>query len=128
MSPRLSLHRRGIPSCVCYVRDRGHVHQTNEQTILKEPCRLEFRADNVNANVPLRLKGIASFSKSVSARMGWIETRSVLSELISHLIESEDLENADVVQELTPSPIKRDDIDLNNLITWTMITMDNFHM
>ena len=73
---------------------------------------MEFRADNVNANVPFRLKGILSFSKSVSARMGWIETVSVLSELISHLIESEDLENADEVQELKPSPIKRDDIDL----------------
>ena len=61
--------------------------EMNERTILLESCGLEFRADNVNADVPSRLKGIASFSKSVRARR-WIVTRSVLSELMSHLIES----------------------------------------
>ena len=59
-------------------------------TILKDPCGLEFRADNVNADVPSRLKGMASFSKSVSARRKWIVTRSALSEHVSHLIESQD--------------------------------------
>ena len=43
-----------------------------------------------NGDVPSRLKGMASFSKSVSARRKWIVTRSVLSELVSHLIESQD--------------------------------------
>ena len=51
---------------------------------------IEFRADNVNADVPSRLKGMASFSKSVSARRKWIVSRIVLSELVSHLIESQD--------------------------------------
>ena len=50
---------------------------------------MEFRADNVNADGQSRLKGMASFCKSVSARK-WIVTRSVLSELVSHLIESQD--------------------------------------
>ena len=50
----------------------------------------EFRADNVNADVPSRLKGMTSFSKAVSARRKWIVTRSVLSELVSHLIVSQD--------------------------------------
>ena len=49
---------------MCNAGDRGYVHPTNEQTILKDPCGLEFRADNVNVNVPSRLKGMASFSKS----------------------------------------------------------------
>ena len=35
-------------------------------------------------------KGRASFSKSVNARMKWIVTRFVLSEPVSHLIESQD--------------------------------------
>ena len=39
---------------------------------------------NVNANVPSRLKGMESFSKSVSASRKWIVARSVLSELVSH--------------------------------------------
>ena len=50
----------------------------------------EFRADNVNADVPSRLKGMAPFSISVSARRKWLVTRIVLSELVSHLIESQD--------------------------------------
>ena len=52
----------------------------------------KLRADNVNADVPPRLKGMASFSKSASARRKWIVTKSVLSELVSHLhvIESQD--------------------------------------
>ena len=49
-----------------------------------------LRADNVNADVPSRLKGMAPFSKSVSARRKWIVTRIVLSKLVSHLIESPD--------------------------------------
>ena len=56
----------------------------------KDVCRFEFRADNVNADVSSRLKGMASFSKSVSARKKWIVTRPVLSELVCHLIESQD--------------------------------------
>ena len=75
---------------MCNVGDRGYVNLTNEQTILQDPCGFEFRADNVNADVPSRLKGVASFSKSVSARRKWIVTRIVLSELVSHLIESQD--------------------------------------
>ena len=75
---------------MCNVGDRSYVHPTNERTIFKDPCGLEFRADNVNADVPSRLKGVASFSKSVSARRKWIITRSVLSEHVSHLIESQD--------------------------------------
>ena len=64
---------------------------SNEQTNHSlGPCGLEFRADNVNADVPSRLKGMALFSKSVSARRKWIVTRSVLSELLSHLTESQD--------------------------------------
>ena len=59
--------------------------QTNH---FKDACEFEFRADNVNADVPSRLKGLASFSKSVSARRKWIVTRIVQSELVSHLIES----------------------------------------
>ena len=45
---------------------------------------------NVNADIPSRLKGMASFSISVSARRKWIMTRIVLSELVRHLIESQD--------------------------------------
>ena len=51
---------------------------------------LELRAENVNVDVPSRLKGMASFCKSVSVRRKWIVSRSVLSELVSHLIESQD--------------------------------------
>ena len=53
---------------MCNVGDRGYVHPTNEETILYNPCGFEFRAANVNADVPSRLKEMASFSKSVSAR------------------------------------------------------------
>ena len=42
-----------------------------------------------NAGVPFRLKGMASFYESVSARRRWIVTRSVVSEHINHLIESD---------------------------------------
>ena len=90
ISARASLQRRGTPSCVCNVGDRGYVHQTNEQTIRWDPCVLELRADNVDVDVPSRLKGMASFSKSVSVRRKWIVSRSVLSELVSHLIECQD--------------------------------------
>ena len=75
---------------MCNVGDMSYVHLTYEQTILQEPCGLEFRADNVNADVPSRLKGMTSFSKCVRARRKWIATRSVLIELVSHLIESRD--------------------------------------
>ena len=75
---------------MCNNGDRGYVHLTNEQTILYDPCGFEYRADNVNADVPSRLKGVASFSKSVNTRRKWIVTRSVLTELVSHLIESQD--------------------------------------
>ena len=75
---------------MCNVGDRSYVHLTNEQTILYDPCGLEFRADNVNADVRSRLKEMAPFSKLVSARRKWIVTRSVLSEHVNHLIESQD--------------------------------------
>ena len=55
-----------------------------------DACGFEFRVDNVNADVPSRLKGIVSFIKLVSARRKWIVTRSVLSELVCHLFESQD--------------------------------------
>ena len=42
----------------------------------------------VNADSASRLTGIASFSKSARRRM-WIVTRFFLSELVSHLIESQ---------------------------------------
>ena len=41
----------------------------------------------VNADAASRLTRIASFSKSVSARRRWMVTRSVRSELVSHLME-----------------------------------------
>ena len=75
---------------MCNVGDMGYVHPTNEQTIRKDPCGFDFRADNVNADVSSRLKGVAPFSKSVNVRRKWIVTRIVLSELVSHLIESQD--------------------------------------
>ena len=50
---------------------------------------MEFRVNNANSDVPSKLNGMASFSKSVSARRKWIVTRPVLSELVSHLIESQ---------------------------------------
>ena len=46
--------------------------------------------DNVNADVPSRLKGMASFSKCVSLRRKWIVTMLVVSEPVCHLIESQD--------------------------------------
>ena len=51
---------------------------------------MEFRADNTIADVPSRLKGMASCSKLVSAGRKWTVTRSVLCELVNHLIESQD--------------------------------------
>ena len=74
---------------MCSVGDRGYVHPTYEQTILQDPCEMEFRADNADADVPSRLKGMASFSKSMSATRKWIVTRYVLSECVSHFIESQ---------------------------------------
>ena len=56
---------------------------------------------------------MASFSKSVSARRKWIVTRIVLSELVSHIIEKQDRKR----MQMTSSPIKRDNADLNKLIT-----------
>ena len=64
---------------------QGLCPSDEQQTILAR-----IRADNVNADVPSRLKGTASFSKLVSARRKWIVTRIVLSKLVSHLIESAD--------------------------------------
>ena len=70
----------------CAILEKGamSIRQTN-----KPFCGFEFRADYVNADVPPRLKGMTSFSKSVSARRKWIVTRFVLSELVCHLIESQ---------------------------------------
>ena len=69
------------------VGDRGYVHPTHRQTIFEDPCGFEFRADN---NVPSRLKEMALFSKSLIERRKLVVTRSVQSELVSHLIESQD--------------------------------------
>ena len=81
----------------------------------------------VNADAASRLTGIASFSKSVSARRRWMVTRDVRSELVRHLMEkSGQKPKADVVQELKPSWIKRDNADLNKLITGIGATMDPF--
>ena len=63
------------------------IRRTNKRFL--DPCGFEFRADNVNAYVPSRLKGMALFSKSMNTRRKWIVTRSVLSELVSHLFESQ---------------------------------------
>ena len=71
---------------MCNTGERGYVHPTNKQTILLDPCGFEFRADNANDVDPSRLKGMVSFSRSVNARRKWIVT----SELVSHLIESQD--------------------------------------
>ena len=83
---------------------------------------MEFRAENVNVYVPSRLKGMASFSKLVSARRKWVVTRSVLSELVSHLIESQEVKR----MQTTASPSMRDNVDLNNLITGVRTTMYHF--
>ena len=53
-------------------------------------------------------------------------TRYFLSELVSHLIEIQGRQNADVVQELTSRPIKYENVNLNNLITVISSTMDHF--
>ena len=47
------------------------IRRTNKPFL--DACGFEFRAD-VNADVPSRLKGMASFSKSVSARRKWMVT------------------------------------------------------
>ena len=93
-----------------------------KQTIFRTHVDFEFRADNVNADVQSRLKGMASFSKSVSARRKWIVTRIVPSELVSHLIESQDWKR----MQMTSSHIRRDNADLNKLITGSGTTMNSF--
>ena len=86
------------------------------------PMWLEFRADNVNADATSRLKGMASFSKLVSARRKWIVTRSVLSELVSHLIESQDWKR----MQMTPIPFKRANADQSKLTTCIGTTLGPF--
>ena len=49
-------------------------------------------------------------------------TRSVLSELVSNFTESQDLKR----MQMTPSPIKRDNVDMNKLITGIGTTMNSF--
>ena len=49
-------------------------------------------------------------------------TRIVLSEIVSHLIESQDSKR----MQMTPIPIKCDNVDLNKLITGMGTTMDPF--
>ena len=56
----------------------------------KDACGFEFGTYNVNADVPSRLMGMTSFSKSLIARRNWKVASYVLSELVSHLIESQD--------------------------------------
>ena len=63
----------------------------------------------------------ASYCKSLSARK-WIVTRSVLSELVSHLIGSQDSKR----MQMASSPIKHDNAGLNKLITGIGTTMDPF--
>ena len=54
-------------------------------------------------------------------------TRSVSNELVGHLVEkSGQKPNANVVQELTPSRIKRGNVDMNKLITGIGATIDTF--
>ena len=81
----------------------------------------------VNADAASRLTGIAAFSKSVSARKKWMVIRSVRSEIVSHLMEkSGQKPKTDVVQELSPNRIKRDNVDLNKLVTGIGATMNPF--
>ena len=47
---------------------------------------------------------------------------SVVSELVRHLIESQDWKG----KQMTPSPIKHDNADLNKLITGIRTTLDAF--
>ena len=75
---------------MCNVGDRSYNHPSNEQPFFRTPVDWNLEQIMCNGDVPSRLKGMASFSKSVSARRKWIVTRSVLSELVSHLIESQD--------------------------------------
>ena len=101
------------------------VRRTNK-TFSRSPVDLTLE-QTVNADVASRLTGITSFSKPVSARRRWMVTRSVRSELVSHLMDkSGQKPKADVVQELKPSRIQRDNADLNKLITGIGATMDPF--
>ena len=43
------------------------------------PLWIRIYADNVNTDVPSRLKWMASFSKSVNARRKWIVTSELVS-------------------------------------------------
>ena len=53
--------------------------------------------------------------------------RSVRSEIVSHLMEkSGQKPKTDVVQELSPNRIKRDNVDLNKLVTGIGATMNPF--
>ena len=101
------------------------VRRTNK-TFSRSPVDLTLE-QTVNADVASRLTGITSFSKPVSARRRWMVSRSVRSELVSHLMDkSGQKQKADVVQELKLSRIQRDNADLNKLITGIGATMDPF--
>ena len=77
---------------------RYHLELLYSVEIHPVACAMEFRENNANADVPSKLNGMASFSKSVNARRKWIVTRPVLSELVSHLIESQDCKRMQMTQ------------------------------
>ena len=87
ISSRASLQRRGTPSCVCNVGDMGYVNSTNEHTTFRTP--VDWNLEQIMSMLmPIQTKG--DDIHSVSARRKWIVTRSVQSELVSYLIESQD--------------------------------------
>ena len=61
------------------------------------------------------------------ARRRWVVSRSIRSEFVRLLMEtSGQKEEADVVQELTPSRIKRDNVDLNKISIAVWSTLYHF--
>ena len=58
-----------VETCAMLEAGAMSIRRTNKP--FKDACGFEFRTDNVNADVPSRLEGVASFSKSASAKRKW---------------------------------------------------------
>ena len=72
----------------------------------------------VNADAASRLTGIASFINNYFARLRWIITKSIRASFVTKLLEMTGLaKQEDATAELKPSIIKRDNEDLNKIIT-----------
>ena len=100
--------------------------QRTPKSFSAQPIDLSLE-QTINADAASQRTGIGALTNSISARQRWTDSHFVRTEIISHLLEDLALtQKEDVSQDLKVNQVKRNNKDLDAIITSIKETMNPF--